>query len=162
MGNHASCLPDGPLPAASAAPSPHNLNYSFGLPGGSYCLGIARGTVRRLLDAHGLGDMAELGVLAASELLGNAYLFTPRREASLSVRWRFGVLRMTVFDEHPAHPVDARAGCRTRRRQALAGLDAVVGACGGILGLAEAESPLGGNRVWVVLPRDAARIYAAL
>ncbi|MEV5141124.1 ATP-binding protein [Streptomyces syringium] len=161
MSKNLACLPDG-IRTASLEPTRANLNYSFGLPGGPYCLGMARTVVRRLLSEHGLADMAELGVLAASELLANACLFTPGRDVSLSVRWRYGVLRLTVFDEHPAHAADVGDACRARRRRALSTLDALVDACGGICGLAPAEGPLAGSRMWVVVPREAAALCARI
>ncbi|MFF4225685.1 ATP-binding protein [Streptomyces abikoensis] len=159
---HRSCLPESRPAAPPLAPTRANLNYSLGLPGGSYCLGMARTVVRRLLVEHGLDGLAELGALAASELLGNAYTFTPGRDVSLAVRWRFGVLRLTVFDEHQEHAVEAGMACRAYRREALAVLESVVGECGGIVGLAAAESPLAGSRLWAVLPREAAERYAVL
>ncbi|MFI0911926.1 hypothetical protein [Streptomyces abikoensis] len=78
------------------------------------------------------------------------------------MRWRFGVLRLTVFDEHQEHAVEAGMACRAYRREALAVLESVVGECGGIVGLAAAESPLVGSRLWAVLPREAAERYAVL
>ncbi|GAA3061199.1 hypothetical protein GCM10020000_50430 [Streptomyces olivoverticillatus] len=162
MTNIALCSSGSSSPAPSAYPSRANLNYSLGLPGGAYCLGMARTVVGRLLAQHGLGDMAELGVFAASELLGNAVTFTPGREVNLAVRWRFGVLRVTVFDEHPPHAAGAATACRAYRRKALSALEAVVDECGGILGVTDAEQPLAGNRLWVVVPREAGKHYAEL
>lgn len=158
MSNSALCPPE-----TSAVPTPANFNYSLGLPGGPYCLGAARALVRTVLREHKLADLAEVGVLAVSELLGNAYAFTPGRETHLSMRWRFGVLRLTVFDEHPAHEAaEIIAACLERRREALSLLDTVTDTCGGICGLAEAQTPLRGSRVWVVLPREAGALYARI
>ncbi|MEU1825313.1 MULTISPECIES: ATP-binding protein [Streptomyces] len=158
MSNSALCPPE-----TSAVPTPANFNYSLGLPGGPYCISTARNLVRTVLREHDLGDLAEVGVLATSELLANAYAFTPGREAHLSMRWRFGVLRLTVFDEHPSHEAaEIITACLGLRRDALSLLDAVTGACGGICGLAEADAPLYGSRVWVVLPREAGALYARL
>ncbi|KJY41241.1 hypothetical protein VR41_13515 [Streptomyces sp. NRRL B-1568] len=163
MSNNApSCLPEATSTAASLAPTPANLSYSFGFPGGAYCLPLARTVVERLLSDHGLADMAELGTLATSELLANAYQFTPGREVSLSVRYRYGVLRLTVFDEHPDHPRGTDKACRARRRRALSTLDTVVSACGGICGLDDAGAPLAGSKLWVVLSREAAKGYGQL
>ncbi|MBT2383796.1 ATP-binding protein [Streptomyces sp. ISL-11] len=161
MNNNPPCLPDA-VPAAQLVPGPANLDYSFGLPDSSYCLSMTRSVVRRLLSGHGLAHMAELGTLAASELLANAYLFTPGHGVSLSVRWRFGVLRLTVFDRHPAHAEGGDKACRERRREALSMLDAVIDACGGLCGLDEAGAPLGGCKMWVVISREAALNYARL
>ncbi|MBH1932822.1 hypothetical protein I5Q34_00675 [Streptomyces sp. AV19] len=153
------CLPDGP-PTGCLPPSLADLDYSFGLPGGPYALSLARELVRRLLDEHGLSDMAELGVFAASEMLGNCHLFSGNRETDLSLRWRFGVLRLTVFDRHPLHAEGLGRVCLARRRVALSTLDAVVDACGGICRLEDARQPLVGSKVWVVFSREAARRYA--
>ncbi len=165
MSNNALCSTAGSARIAPPSPpSRHNLNYSFGLPGGAYCLGMARSAVKGVLNAHGLADLAELGSLAASELLGNAVAFTPNRGVSLDLRWRFGVLRVTVFDEHPEHAESSGAGsaCRAYRREALATLEAVVGRCGGVVGIAAAEKPLSGSKLWVVVPGEAGKRYAAL
>ncbi|MEV5240561.1 ATP-binding protein [Streptomyces cinnamoneus] len=165
MSNNPLCAAaDSARTVPPSGPNRSNLNYSLGLPGGPYCLGMARSVVGRLLGEHGLADMAELGVLAASELLGNAFVFTPGRDVSLAVRWRFGVLRVTVFDEHPEHAEGAGAGraCRAYRREALGPLEAVVDECGGVLGLAAADKPVGGSKLWVVVPREAGARYAAL
>ncbi|MFC5725011.1 ATP-binding protein [Streptomyces gamaensis] len=163
MSNSAPCLLDSaPETTASPKPAPGNLTYSLGLPAGPYCVPSTRAHVRRLLHEHGLGDLADLATLAASELLANAYLFTPGSDVSLSLRWRFSVLRVTVFDEHPRHPKALRDSCRARRQDGLAMLDAVVGACGGLCGLDEVGAPLSGSKAWVVIPREAAEAYARL
>ncbi|MEV8478039.1 ATP-binding protein [Streptomyces sp. NPDC051173] len=156
-------MPDSAAVSVNADPVPSNLDYSFGLPDGPYCVSTARKTVERLLLEHHLADMAELGVLAASELLANAYLFTPGKATSLSVRWRFGVLRLTVFDEHPRHPKAAREACRARRRAALSTLDAALAASDSLCcGLGEVGGPLAGSKMWVAFSRDAARNYDRL
>ncbi|GHF74721.1 hypothetical protein GCM10010218_64730 [Streptomyces mashuensis] len=154
--------PSAPPSAEASRPGPGNFAYTLGLPGGTFCLGTARGLVRQVLDQHQLADMAELAELAVSELLTNALTFTPGHATHLSMRWRFGVLRLTVFDEHPSHCAFSRPVCRRRRREGLSLLDTVVSACGGICGLAEVELPLGGSKAWVVLPREAAALYAEL
>ncbi|GAA0431691.1 hypothetical protein [Streptomyces luteireticuli] len=156
-----ACLPGG-LPAVPGAPTLADLNYSFGLPGSPYALSLARRLVRQLLDEHGLSDMAELGTFAVAELLGNCHLFNVNRETDVSLRWRYGVLRLTVFDKHPAHAGGHGRVCLGLRRLALTTLDEVVAACGGICGLENAWGPLAGNRMWVVFSREAARCYAGL
>ncbi|MFI1798706.1 ATP-binding protein [Streptomyces sp. NPDC020379] len=160
--NFAPCMPDS-SDVSSADPVPSNLDYTLGLPGGAYCLSMARKTVDRLLRAHDLADMAELAVLTTSELLTNAYLFTPGKPTSLSIRWRFGVLRLTVFDEHPRHPRNVRDACQARRRAALSTLDAALAACESLCcGLDEVGGPLAGNKMWVAFSRKTARNYERL
>ncbi|MEU5430110.1 ATP-binding protein [Streptomyces olivoreticuli] len=161
--NFAPCMPVLSPVSASTEPIPSNLDYSLGLPGGAYCLRMARKTVDRLLRAHDLADMVELGVLATSELLANAYLFTPGKATNLSIRWRFGVLRLTVFDEHPRHPKAEREACRAQRRAALSMLDAALDASDSLCcGLDEVGGPLAGHKLWVAFSRDAARNYDRL
>ncbi len=162
MSTTATCLPDPPGPVPATRPSRANFHYSVGLPGGPYCVRPARTLVRQVLRDHGLADLAELGVSAVSELLAHADNFTPGGGTHLSMRWRFGVLRLVVFDEHPTHPAAHAPLCRERRRGALSVLDTVTAACGGICGLAELGAPLYGSKVWVVLPREAGELYAAL
>lgn len=162
MSHNSPCLPHLMGTSAPFEPAPGNLSHSLGLPSDAYSLGMARTVVRRVLCEHGLAGLAELGVLATSELLANACLFTPGEAATLSVRWRFGVLRLTVFDEHPRHPAGLREACRARRRAALSTLDAVVDACGGICGLDESAAPLAGSKMWAVFSREAGENYARL
>lgn len=166
MSNNPPCLSEAALAAAAAAaatPQPATLDYSFAFPGGAYCLAMARTVVKRLLSDHGLADMSELGTLAASELIAHACRFTPGQGVSLSLRWRFGVLRLTVFDEHPAHTATARKVCHARRREAPSTLDTVVGSCRGIIGLGHTGTPLsGGSKMWGALSREAARNHARL
>lgn len=141
---------------------PATLDHSFAFPGGAYCLAMARTVVRRPLPDHGLADMSERGTLAAPGLVPSACQFTPGQGVNLSLRRRFGVLRLTVFDEHPAHTTAARKACHARRRGALSTLDTVVGSCGGIVGLDHLGTPLsGGSKMWVVLSREAARAPAS-
>ncbi|GAA2725725.1 MULTISPECIES: ATP-binding protein [Streptomyces] len=162
MSTTAVCLPDPPGSASVTRPSPANFKYSVGLPSGAYCVRPARILVRQVLRDHGLADLAEIGTFAVSELLAHACAFTPSGETQLLMRWRFGVLRLIVFDDHPTHPAPSEPLCRERRREALSVLDTVVAACGGICGLAELGPPLYGSKVWVVLPREAGELYAGL
>ncbi|MEV5510502.1 ATP-binding protein [Streptomyces orinoci] len=157
--NNSPCPPNS---SHALKPTPASLNYSFGLPASTYCLATTRELVRKLLEAHGLAEMGDLGVLAASELLATACAFTPGRDAHLSMRWRYGTLRLTVFDEHPAHGAQAAAVCREQRRKALWVVEALVDNCGGICGVEEARAPLNGGKMWAVFPREAARNYARM
>ncbi|MBT2526855.1 ATP-binding protein [Streptomyces sp. ISL-99] len=154
-------------PTASAelvpvGPSIDNLSYSFGLPGGAYCVGLARVAVRQLLQERGLAAMAPLAELVVSELLGCAYRFTPDSDVSLSLRCRYEVLRATVFDQHPAHEPQTGAACRERRIGSLPLLATLMDACGGDFGVADAEPPLTGVKSWAVIPMEGAYRYALL
>lgn len=139
---------------AHAQPCADNLTYTFSLPGAAYSTPRIRHTVRGLLEQHGLPDLADLGELAAAELLAGAHAFAPEHGVSLSLRFRDGVLRLVLFDQHPDP-----ARCRAERRAQLALLVLVARTCGGGVDLTEAEPPLRGTRVWVSLPREGAGRY---
>ncbi len=139
---------------AHVQPCADNLTYTFGLPGAAYCTPRIRHTVRELLEQHGLSDLAEVGELAAAELLASAHAFAPEYGVSLSLRFRAGVLRLALFDQHPDP-----ARCRAERRAHLSLLDLVARTCGGSVDLSEAEPPLRGTRMWVTLPREGAGRY---
>lgn len=146
------------LPSAAAAgpipPATENLSYSMLLPGGAYCAGLARDAVRTLLTRHGLSDLGETAVLAASELVSTAYRFTPDSEMVLRVRWQFDALRIVLYDQHPAHPTPAAADeCRDRRSRSMWLLAAAVEAHGGDWGLAPVLTPGGGTKSWALLHR---------
>ncbi|MEV7277452.1 ATP-binding protein [Streptomyces sp. NPDC093111] len=147
------CLPSavaaGPIP-----PATENLSYSMLLPGGAYCAGLARDSIRTLVDRHGLTELTETAVLAASELVSAAYRFTPDREMVLRVRWQFDALRIVLYDQHPAHtePDEADA-CRDRRSRSMWLLTAAVEAHGGDWGLAPVLTPGGGTKSWALLHR---------
>ncbi|MCX4768425.1 hypothetical protein OG322_03125 [Streptomyces sp. NBC_01260] len=65
-----------------------NLSYSFALPGGAFCVGLARRAVSDLLIRHDLAELCDTAVLATSELVAAAYRFTPDREMLLRVHSR--------------------------------------------------------------------------
>ncbi|MEU6929477.1 ATP-binding protein [Streptomyces sp. NPDC046385] len=147
------CLPSavaaGPIP-----PATENLSYSMLLPGGAYCAGLARDSIRTLVDRHGLAELTETAVLAASELVSAAYRFTPDREMVLRVRWQFDALRIVLYDQHPAHPApDEADACRDRRSRSMWLLAAAVEAHGGDWGLAPVLTPGGGTKSWALLHR---------
>lgn len=147
------CLPSvlaaGPIP-----PARENLSYSMVLPGGAYCAGLARQAVRSLLDRHGLTELRDTAVLAASELVAAAYRFTPDREMILRVRWQFEALRIVLYDQHPAHSsADKAEECRDRRSRSMWLLAAAVDTQGGDWGLAPVLTPGGGTKSWALLHR---------
>ncbi|MEU9996919.1 ATP-binding protein [Streptomyces sp. NPDC050848] len=147
------CLPSavaaGPIP-----PATENLSYSMVLPGGAYCAGLARHAVRTLLNRHGLAELCDTAVLAASELVAAAYRFTPDREMILRVRWQFEALRIVLYDQHPAHPsADKAEECRDRRSRSMWLLAAAVDTHGGDWGLAPVLTPGGGTKSWALVNR---------
>ncbi|MFF3171680.1 ATP-binding protein [Streptomyces sp. NPDC057900] len=144
------------LPAlASAGPHPpraDNLSYSFALPGGAFCAGLARRVVSDLLTRHELAELRDTAVLATSELVAAAYRFTPDREMLLRIHWQFDALRIVLYDQHPCHGTPERAEeCRERRSADMWLLAAAVEAHGGDWGLAPALTVTGGSKTWALL-----------
>ncbi|MCH0567303.1 ATP-binding protein [Streptomyces sp. MUM 136J] len=142
-------------------PSPDTLAYSFTLPAGPTGPHVARSAARVVLQAHGLADVTDAVVQVVGELAACACRFTPGSEMYLSLRYRDGELRVVVHEGHArhSHPRLA-AACDARRRAALRVLACVVRACEGDWGFGEAHEPGGGTRMWAVLPRRGARVYA--
>ncbi|MFJ2911180.1 ATP-binding protein [Streptomyces sp. NPDC087228] len=131
-----------------------NLSYSFALPGGAFCAGLARSAVGELLTRHGLAELREPAVLAASELVASAYRFTPDREMLLRVHWQFDALRIILYDQHPSHGSAAKSEeCRERRSESMWLLVATVDSYGGDWGLTPALTPSGGCKTWALLHR---------
>ncbi|MDN3024937.1 ATP-binding protein [Streptomyces sp. S.PB5] len=137
-----------------APPSPDSLAYSFTLPAGPMSSRVARAATRVVLRAHELEDMTDAAVQVVAELAACACRFTPDAEVYVSLRFRDGALRVSLYDGHPrhSHPRLVEA-CDARRRGALRVLGCVVRVCEGEWGFGEAREPGGGTRMWVVLPR---------
>lgn len=134
-------------------PEAERLNYSIGLPGGAHCAGTARSVVRSLLTRHGLADLCDTAVLAASELVACAHRFTPDKQLLLKLRWQFDALRIVVYDQHPAHSSpEASEECRRSRSRGMWLLAAAVEACGGDWGLTPVLTSMGGTKSWALLP----------
>lgn len=102
------CLP-APAPTGPHPPRADNLSYSFALPGGAFCAGLARRVVSDLLTRHDLAELRDTAVLATSELVAAAYRFTPDREMLLRIHWQFDALRIVLYDQHPCHGTPERA-----------------------------------------------------
>ncbi|GGY37597.1 ATP-binding protein [Streptomyces omiyaensis] len=147
------------LPAAATAAEPppsatENLSHSMLLPGGAHCAGLAREAVHGLLGRHGLAELRETAVLAASELVSAACRFTPDREMALRIRWQYDALRIVVYDQHPAHRgPDEAERCRDRRSRSMWLLAAAVDEHGGDWGLTPALTSEGGAKSWALLHR---------
>lgn len=147
------CLP-ALAPAGPQPPAADNLSYSFALPGGAFCAGLARRAVDELLSRHGLAELAETAVLATSELVAAAYRFTPDREMLLRVHWQYDALRITLYDQHPVHASPEKSEeCREHRSAGMWLLAVAVDAHGGDWGLAPALTASGGCKTWALLHR---------
>ncbi|MER7172021.1 ATP-binding protein [Streptomyces mesophilus] len=141
---------------------PDGLAYSLTLPAALSTPAIARAVTRHILTAHHLPELIDAAVQAVGELTAAACRLTPAAQIYVSLRYRAGALRVTVYDgePHPAHPRLA-AALDARRRSALRLLARVVKCCEGAWGCDESPEPGGGTRTWAVLPRATTAAYAA-
>ncbi|QKW11113.1 ATP-binding protein [Streptomyces sp. NA04227] len=140
--------------------TPDSLTYSVTLPAAPGSAAVARATVRTVLAAHGLADMADAVLQVVGELAACACRFTPHTEMYVSLRYREEALRVIVHDGHPRHlHPKLAAACESRRRAALRLLAVVVRSCGGEWGFGDAREPGGGTRMWAVLPRGGAAAF---
>ncbi|MEU6381046.1 ATP-binding protein [Streptomyces sp. NPDC046909] len=78
--------------------------YTLHLPHDPHAPGIARATLRSVLAAHGLSDVAPVAELLASELLTNAHLHTRGPYALRLREMEPGRLRVAVWDNDPRVP----------------------------------------------------------
>ncbi len=95
-------------PSNSSA-GPDAWEYSVGVPHDPRGCRIARETVRAILDAHELPELAYPAQLLSSEILTHAYLFS-RGEAQLRMSWTTRTLRLAVWaaDPKPGAPQEWR------------------------------------------------------
>lgn len=71
--------------------------YSINIPHNPLAVGVARGAVRLMLRAHGLGELLCTAGLLVSELVTNAHVHAPG-PACLRVRRSGKWLRLSVWD----------------------------------------------------------------
>ncbi|PJM92080.1 ATP-binding protein [Streptomyces sp. CB01373] len=155
-----ACLPYTPTDLPPVPPALESLTYSLTLPAAPQSPAIVRATIRTVLDAHGLADMADAVVQVASELVACACRFTTSPEVYVCLRYGEDALRVVLYDAHPRHQHPRlAAACDARRRSALRLPACVVRACGGDWGFGDAREPGGGTRMWAVLPREGASAY---
>ncbi|NBM21125.1 ATP-binding protein, partial [Streptomyces sp. GC420] len=98
-------------------PNPHPIpfadpwEYELRFPGDPRGPAIVRATLKAVLAAHGLHDLADRGELLVSELATNAVRHA-RGYAAVHLRWTRPVLRVSVTDASPELPSrPAAAGC---------------------------------------------------
>ncbi len=148
-----------PIPGSADPfiPSPETLAYSLTLPAELTSMGLARAASRTFLEAHALHDLTDPALLAVTELAACACKFTSAPQIYVSLRYRNTTLRITLYDDDPvpAHPRLAQA-CAARRRASLNLLNCVIRTCRGTWGIAEAEDPTPGTRMWALLPHTQA------
>jgi anti-sigma regulatory factor (Ser/Thr protein kinase) len=78
--------------------------YTLHLPHDPHAPGIARATLRTVLAAHGLTELAPTAELLASELLSNAHRHTAGPYALRLRAMEPGRLRVAVWDTDPRVP----------------------------------------------------------
>ncbi|MFE0046472.1 ATP-binding protein [Streptomyces albireticuli] len=119
--------------------------------------GIVRVTLRAILAAHGLGELADRAVLLTSELATNSVRYT-KGPATVCLRWTHPVLRVGVSDVSPKFPVYAlfpMPAADAHRGRGLRILDRVADAWGGCL-LGDLLLAPTGKTIWFELSLDGA------
>ncbi|MFI7339844.1 ATP-binding protein [Streptomyces sp. NPDC050085] len=125
-------------------------NYEVHFPCDPRGPGIARVTLRAVLEAHGLAELTDRAELLMAELATNSVRHT-KGPASVSLHWLFPVLRCSVWDMSPDLPeLPQRAEPYAEGGRGLLILDAVADRWGGC---ATAEGPYsrGGKSLWFEL-----------
>ena len=84
-------------------PETEPWEYSLYIPNDPRAVTICRRTVRLILTMHGLIRHVDTAELLATELTANAVLHT-KGPATLRLRWRSGVLRISAWDADPEPP----------------------------------------------------------
>jgi anti-sigma regulatory factor (Ser/Thr protein kinase) len=113
---------------------------------------VARATLRAVLAAHGLGELAYRAELLASELTTNSVRHT-KGPASVRLHWMHPVLRVSVWDMSPDLPGPRHL--RQPRQDAESGrglviLDLVADRWGGCA-IGEGPYAPGGKSIWFEL-----------
>ncbi|MCX4989990.1 MULTISPECIES: ATP-binding protein [unclassified Streptomyces] len=85
-------------------------SYTLQLPHDPRAPGVARATLRAVLAAHGLTELAPTAELLASELLANAHLHAPGPSALRLLSAEPDRLRVAVWDSDPTVPSGFREG----------------------------------------------------
>ncbi|MEW1691486.1 ATP-binding protein [Streptomyces sp. NPDC091265] len=97
------------MPTATVAPP---WTYTLQLPQDPRAPGVARATLRNVLRAHGMSELAETAELLASELVTNAYQHS---SGPFSLRMRDAGrsrVRLGVWDTDPRIPAPFRWGAQ--------------------------------------------------
>ncbi|MEU5899339.1 MULTISPECIES: ATP-binding protein [Streptomyces] len=140
--------PPGPDPLPFAAPWAYELHF----PCDPRSPGIARLTLRAVLAAHHLTELADRAELLTTELATNSVRHT-KGPASVRLHWLCPVLRVSVWDMSPdlpplapPPPVSVHAGSG----RGLVILDAVADRWGGCA-IGEGPYGPGGKTMWFEL-----------
>lgn len=98
-------VPKVPPPAPYPVPTPFGgpWEYALRFPGDPRGPGVARATLRAVLTAHHLGELADRAELLTSELTTNAVRYS-KGPAAVLLRWAAPILRVSVSDPCPEFP----------------------------------------------------------
>ncbi|CAM5290811.1 non-specific serine/threonine protein kinase OS=Streptomyces alboniger OX=132473 GN=CP975_16555 PE=3 SV=1 [Streptomyces alboniger] len=126
--------------------------YTLHLPHDPHAPGIARATLRTVLDAHGLSSLAPTAELLASELLTNAHVHTAGPYALRLRAMEPGRLRVAVWDTDPRvpHGFEVAGGLPPCDSEGGRGLH-LVRACADAVGasvLGDLGASKGGKLLW--------------
>ncbi|MDX2765981.1 ATP-binding protein [Streptomyces europaeiscabiei] len=134
---------------ATVSPS---WNYTLSLPRDPRSPGVGRATLRAVLAAHGLSELAPTAELLAAELLTNAHRHTAQ-EYALRVLEIGGRLRVGVWDRDWRVPVGFKEGAQPVDLDAERGRGLqLVRACSqdrGVSVLRDLGVSQGGKLLWV-------------
>ncbi len=92
-----------PLPYPVPTPFAGPWEYALRFPGDPRGPGVARATLRAVLTAHHLGELADRAELLTSELTTNAVRYS-KGPAAVLLRWAAPILRVSVSDPCPEFP----------------------------------------------------------
>ncbi|GGZ66023.1 ATP-binding protein [Streptomyces bluensis] len=142
------------LPHPPPLPFTSPWHYELHFPCDPRGPGIARLTLRAVLDAHGLAQLTDRAELLASELATNSVRHT-KGPASVRLQWLHPVLRVSVWDMSPdlppmsgARPTEAPPHADGGRGLFI--LDAVADRWGGCA-IGEGVCGPGGKTIWFEL-----------
>jgi hypothetical protein len=91
------------MPKIAAEEADEPWEYTLYIPHTPRAVTVSRRTLRLILTAHGLLDLAEAAELLATELISNAVRHT-KGPAALRLRWSGSVLRIGAWDADPTPP----------------------------------------------------------
>lgn len=121
--------------------------YSINLPHNPLAVGVARGALRLMLRAHGLGELLCAAELLVSELVTNAHVHAPG-PACLRVKRSGKWLRLSVWDSSGEPPLIRLSGASVEGGRGLGIVEELADRWGHYpLGL----SRHGGKLVWCEL-----------
>lgn len=156
--------PDEPFPGLDPLPFTASWTYELHFPRDPRGPGIARRTLRTVLTAHHLTDLADRAELLTTELATNSVRHTTG-PASVSLRWQCPVLRVSVRDMSPDLPLlppPSPVNVYPDSGRGLIILDAVADRWGGCA-IGEGAFGPGGKSLWfeLILPQTPPPALAA-